>query len=53
MKTYIIAYTDINAWSTKQTLATCFQEVQAESEQDAIEWFSENVQCDYDDVSEA
>jgi len=53
MKTYVIAYTDINAWSTKQNLATRFQEVEAASEQDAVEWFCENVQCDYDDISEA
>lgn len=47
---YQITYTCLDAWINQQQTVTKYQEVRAESESQAIEWFEEHVQMDFDDI---
>jgi hypothetical protein len=47
---YQITYTCLDTWTEQQLAITKSCEVPAPSESQAIEWFEENVQLDYDDI---
>ena len=53
MTTYLIGYTDLDTWIQKQRTKNMVCEVSANSEEEAIEWFEENIQGDYDFINVA
>ena len=52
MKTWQIAYTDLDTWIEQQQTQTLFCSVEAPTETEAIRWFEENVQGDWDLITE-